>query len=511
MDADERMKYFHEKQKQQLAMGGAKKLKARKKAGKMNARERIDYLFDSGTFQEIGIFSHSSLLEEADQTPGDGKIIGHGLVNKRQIGVVSCDMTVKGASSASTNMKKVEYMRAWSCESGKPLVFFNESTGARMPDTMGTWAMSQGGQNKLQYRRYREAPWIAALMGPSFGSGTWYSVMSDIAIMLKGSVMAVSSPKVTEIATGEDTPWEELGGWKLHYENTGLVDAVADTEEEAIELVKKYLAYLPQNAQEPAPYQDVPDGSGKNMKDVLDLLPEKSNRAYDMTKIIKMIADGGEILELKAKFSRQCITALTRLGGRTVGVIANNPYFVAGALDADSCDKITSFLVLCDSYNIPIVMLVDTPGFLIGKAGEYKKVTGKIINWMNALSLVTVPIFTVIVRKTFGQAYLNMGAGKYSTVIVAWPTAQISFMSPEPGINVLFNLKKEDNPEKFKELMKMMNKNSEPWVGAGIFGLQDIIDPRETRNFLIKMLEIHCNRPIGHVGRHLMHNWPTSY
>jgi acetyl-CoA carboxylase carboxyltransferase component len=511
MSHDEKMKIYHEKYKHQLTMGGAEKLKLRKKAGKLNARERINSLLDSNTFQEIGIFSHSSVLEEAEQTPGDGKIIGHGLVNGRQIGVISGDMTVKGGSSAFTNMKKIEYMRAWSCESEKPLVYFNESTGARMPDIMGTWAMSQGGQNKLQYRRYREAPWIAALMGPSFGSGTWYSVMSDIAVMLKGAVMAVSSPKVTRIATGEDTPWEELGGWKLHYENTGLVDAVADTEQECIELVKKYLSYLPQNAKEPAPLHDIPERSGDGRADILDLLPEKSNRAYDMLKIIKPISDGGQILELKAKFSRQCITAFAGLGGKTVGIIANNPQFMAGALDADSCDKITSFLVLCDSYNIPIVMLVDTPGFLIGKAGEYKKVTGKIINWMNALSLVSVPIFTIIVRKTFGQAYLNMGAGKYSTVIAAWPTAEISFMSPEPGINVLFNLKQEDNPEKFEELKQMMSKNSEPWVGAGIFGLHDIIDPRETRDFLIKMLAIHCNRPQGHVGKHLMHNWPTSY
>lgn len=511
MRSYEIMRLFQDKRKHQLTMGGEEKLKVRKEAGKMNARERIDYLFDSGTFQELGIFSHSTLLEEAERTPGDGKIIGHGNVNGHPTGVMACDMTVKGASSSPTNMKKIEYMRAWSCESGKPLVFLNESSGARMPDTMGAWAMSQGGQNKLQYRRNREAPWIAALMGPSFGSGTWYSVMSDIAVMLKGAVMAVSSPKVTQIATGEDTPWEELGGWKLHYENTGLVDAVADTEEECIALVKKYLSYLPQNANEPAPIRDIPDRSGERMADILDLLPEKPNRAYDMTKIIKTIVDGGIILELKARFGRSCITAFASLGGRTVGIIASNPYFVAGALDADSCDKITSFLVLCDSYNIPIVMLVDTPGFLVGKAGEYKKVTGKIINWMNALSLVTVPIFTVIVRKVFGQAALNMGAGKYSTVIVAWPTAQISFMSPEPGINVVFNLKKEDDPEKFEELMQIMNKNSEPWVAAGIFGLHDIIDPRETRKFLIKMMEIHCNHPKGHIGKHLMHNWPTSY
>ena len=511
MSHDETMRLFHQKCKHQLAMGGEQKLKVRKEAGKMNARQRIDYLLDTGTFQEIGLFSHSSTLEDTENTPGDGKIIGHGYVNGRPLGLMSCDMTVKGASSAQTNMKKIEYLRAWSCERRKPLIFLNESSGARMPDFMGALAMAQGGQNKLQYRRYREAPWIAALMGPSFGSGTWYSVMSDIAVMLKGAVMAVSSPKVTKIATGEDTPYEELGGWKLHYENTGLVDAVADTEEECIELVKEYLGYLPQNADEPAPLHEIPEGSGKGMQNILDLLPEKPNRAYDMKKIIKTITDGSKILELKAGYSRQCITAFASLGGRTVGIIANNPYFMAGALDADSCDKIASFLVLCDSYNIPIVMLVDTPGFLIGIDGEFKKVTGKIINWMNALSLVTVPIFTVIIRKTFGQAFLNMGAGKYSTVVVAWPTAQMSFMSPEPGINVVYNLKKEENPVKFEELMQIMNKNSEPWVGAGIFGLHDIIDPRETRNFLIKMLEMHCNHQKGHVGKHLMHNWPTSY
>jgi len=511
MHHDEKMKHFIDKQRHQMAMGGADKLARRKQAGQLNARERIAALLDPDSFQEIGLFAHSSMLAEAEETPGDGKIIGHGRVADRPVGVISCDMTVKGASSAFTNMKKLEYMRAWSCENGKPLVFFNESTGARMPDTMGAWGMSHGGQNKLQYRRYREAPWIAAMMGPSFGSGTWYSVMADIAVMLKGAVMAVSSPKVTRIATGEDTPWEDLGGWKLHYETTGLLDAVADTETECIDLIKKYLGYLPQNAQETPPRCEIADGSGAGMADILDLLPEKSHRAYDMKSIVKTIVDGGELLEVKARFGRQCITGFSRLDGQTVGIVANNPICMAGALDADSCDKITSFLVLCDSYNIPIVMLVDTPGFLIGKAGEHKKVTGKIINWMNALSLVTVPVFTVIIRKSFGQAFLNMGAGKYSTVIVAWPSAQISFMSPEPGINVLYNLKKEDDPGLFEEKMKLMQKNSEPWAAAGVFGLHDIIDPRETRNYLIKMLELHCSRPDGHVGRHLLHNWPTSY
>ena len=178
------------------------------------------------------------------------------------------------------------------------------------------------------------------------------------------------------------------------------------------------------------------------MHRILDFLPEKRNRVYDMRKIVRTIVDGGEICELKETFGRPCITAFARLDGHSVGIVANNPMFGAGALDADCCDKITSFLVLCDSFNIPIVTLVDTPGFLIGKAAERKKVIGKIMNWMNALSLITVPRITVVVRKIYGQAYLNMGAGKYSDVFAAWPTAEISFMDPEPGIRIVSRSKK---------------------------------------------------------------------
>jgi acetyl-CoA carboxylase carboxyltransferase component len=194
-----------------------------------------------------------------------------------------------------------------------------------------------------------------------------------------------------------------------------------------------------------------------------------------------------------------------------VGIIANNPMYGAGALDADCCEKITSFLVLCDSFNVPLVTLVDTPGFLVGKAGERRKVVGKIINWMNALSMATVPKMTVVVRKIYGQAYLNMGGGRYSDVFAAWPTAEISFMGLEPGINVVFNLRREDDPERFQGLLHQMAKDTEPWDAAGTFGVNEIIEPAETREFLVRMLAFHRDRRTGAVGQHLLHNWPTSY
>ena len=511
MSHEEKMKLFHEKKKHQLGMGGEERLKARKASGKLNVRERIEYFFDPGTFQELGLFSHSAAPGMAGRTPTDGKIAGSGLVRGRPVGVVANDMTILGASSSTTNMKKIDYMRTLTCEKGMPLVFLAESTGARMPDTMGALGMGQGGQSPAQYRRLRESPWISVLLGPSYGSSSWYSAMSDINVMQKGAVMAVSSPKVTFFAVGEETPPEELGGWRLHSEVTGLVDAVGETEEECMDIAKKYLGYLPSHSGEIPPRGDVPGGSGEEMADILKYLPEQRNRVYDMRGIAKAIVDGGEILELKANFGRPCITAFARLNGHAVGVIANNPFYGAGALNADCCEKITSFLVLCDSFNIPIITLVDTPGFLVGKEGERRKITGKIINWMNALSLVTVPRLTVAVRKIYGQAYLNMGGGKYSDVFAAWPTAEISFMDPTPGINVVFNLKREDDPERFEALLDEMARNTEPWDAAGIFGVNEIIDPSETRHFLIRMLELHQNRRSNGIGKHSMHSWPTSY
>jgi methylmalonyl-CoA decarboxylase subunit alpha len=511
MKFEERMKKFHEKRQAHLRMGGEKKLAARRAAGVLNVRERVDYLLDKGTFQEVGLFSHSDQPNMAERSPCDGKVSGWGRIHGRPVGVVANDLTVLGASSGNVNGKKIAYMKRIACSRGIPLVFLNEAAGARMPDFMGARGMVAMAQDPTQYQRLRDAPWAACLLGPCYGSGTWYSVMSDFRAMRKGAIMAVSSPKVTVLATGEDTPEEELGGWKLQSEQTGMVDMVGETDQECMDMVKKFLSYLPTNAHQAPPTAPVPEGSGEKMGSILQFLPEDRKRAYDMRNLLTCIVDGGELFELKKTYGRAAVTTLARIGGRTVGIIANNTIHLSGALDADACEKITNFLVLCDSYNIPILMFVDTPGFMIGKAGEYRKVTGKIINFMNALTLVTVPKITIIVRKTYGQAFLNMGGGRNSDTIVAWPTAEISFMAPETGINVVHNLRKEDDPERFAELVRAMDKDTEPWGAAGIFNVQDIIEPEKTREWLIQMLEYHFNYQTGGVGKHLMHCWPTSY
>ena len=511
MSFEELMNKFRSKRESALAMGGPDKVAAHHAAGKMTARERVDYLLDDGTFQEMGLFSTSDQPEMAERSACDGKISGFGKIQGRPVGVLSNDLTVLGSSSAVVNGKKIGYIKRITSGTGAPVVFLSEAGGARMPDFMGSRGMVAMAQDPTQYQRLREAPWVSCLMGPCYGSPTWYASMSDFVVMRKGAVMAVSSPKVTVLATGEDTPEQELGGWKLHAEVTGLIDMVAETDQECIDLGRKFLSYLPSNSAQAPPVTEVPPGSGENMADILSLVPESPRRAYDMRKIISCMVDGGELFELKKDFGRSAVTTLARLGGQTVGIIANNTIHLAGALDADACEKITSFLVLCDSFNIPIIMLVDTPGFLVGKEGERRKVTGKIINFMNALTLVTVPKITIIVRKTYGQAYLNMGGGRNSDTIVAWPTAEISFMAPETGVNVVYNVKRKDDPKRFDELFKKMDKDSEPWAAAGIFNINDVIEPAATRDWLITMLEYHCNLKTGGVGQHRMHCWPTSY
>ena len=335
--------------------------------------------------------------------------------------------------------------------------------------------------------------------------------MSDITIMHKEAVCGLISAKMTQLATGEDTAPQELAGWKVHAQITGMADAVGQTEHECMDIAKKIFSYLPLSANAPPPRAEVPESSGRDMPDILKYLPEQPNRVYDIRKIIRVIVDGGEFVELKADFARACTTGLARLDGDTVGIVANNPLYGAGALDADCCDKITGFLVLCDSYNIPIVTFVDTPGFIGGQAAERRKIVGKLLNWMNALSLVTVPRLTVVVRKDYGQAYLNMGGGRLSDVFVAWPTADISFTSPEPAINVVFNVRKEDDPDRFAALLDEVQENTAPYPSAGVFGLNEIIDPPETRDFLIRMLGNLKNRLTGGIGRHQLRNWPTTY
>ena len=493
-----------------LAMGGPDKLAKRRAAGVLNARERLAYLFDKDTFIESGLFGTSVIPEARDKSPGDGKITGYGKIHGREAACVANDFTVMGASSAATNMKKIGQMKRAAVSRGMPLVFLGESSGARLPDNMGARGMgSLLALDPHQYLRQRESPWVSAALGLCYGSSTWYCCLADFNVMRKGAIVAVSSSLLASLAMNDPVDAEELGGWRVHADVTGIADMVVDTDEEAVDAIKTFLAYLPGHQMEAPPVKPAPAGSGDACADILKLLPESRTQVYDMRKILRCVADTGSYFELKARFGKAAVTALARLGGKTVGLVANNPLYKGGALDADACDKIVSFLVLCDSYNIPLVMFVDTPGFAIGVEAERKRAPGKIMNFMNALALVTVPKLTVLVRKSYGQAYINMGGGRNSDEFIAWPTAEVSFMDPNYAVTVVHGLKPGDPG--FSDKLAQMQKDNSVYDIASIYAVQDVIRPDQTRDYLLRMLDVHQLRKTNGVGRHLLSSWPTSF
>jgi acetyl-CoA carboxylase carboxyltransferase component len=501
---------FDRRRKAALAMGGAERLARRRANNVLDARERLDRLLDPGTLLESGLFAtSSSRLEDRDRTPADGKIAGFGQIDGREVAVVANDFTVMGASSSSTNGRKIAHMKRVATSRGLPLIFLGESSGARMPDHMGSRGMgSLLGNDPTQYVRNRETPWASATLGLSYGSSSWYAVLSDFCVIRKGAVLAVSSSLLASLAIGEQVDPQELGGWRLHAETTGFADLVVDTDEEALAAIRTFLSYLPSHANEAPPERPVAPGSGDGMRDIVKLLPAKRTQVYDVRRIIRAIVDKDSLLELKARFGKVAVTALSRIGGRTVGIVANNPLVKGGALDTDACEKITSFLVLCDSFNIPLVMFVDTPGFAIGTEAERKRAPGKIMNFMHALQMFSMPKISVILRKSYGQAYLNMGGGRNSDEVAAWPTAEVSFMDPTFAVRVVHGLSPGDPG--FDAAFAQMSKDSEPWDIAGIYAVQSIIEPQTTRDYLIRMLDVHRLRMSGGVGQHLMRGWPTS-
>lgn len=290
----------------------------------LNARERIDWLADPGTFLETGLFATSNRPEARDRSPADGKIAGYVKLDGRDVAVVSNDFTVMGASSSSVNTAKVGHVKGVATRRGLPMVFLGESTGARMPDVMGAAGITAG-DRPTQYRRTRETPWVSAVLGHCYGSSSWYAALADFVVMRKGAITAVSSIKLTSMAIAQAVDPEALGGWQLHTEVTGMVDLAVDTDEEALDAVRRFLSYLPSHHHEAPPVRPVPPDSGQDAARILDILPESRTKVYDVRKILALIYDTGSVFELKPRYGRSVVTALARLDGKSVGIVASNP------------------------------------------------------------------------------------------------------------------------------------------------------------------------------------------
>jgi len=504
---EKELKELEKRRAKALKMGGSEKIKKQHDQGKLTARERIDVLLDPDSFLEIGMLNHSDIPGMEEKTPADSKVAGYGKIDGRPVAIVSNDFTVLAATSSRIAGRKEGELKALAAHRGYPVVYLGEAGGARMPDIMGSAGLaSYGGGGFDSYlqimSRVRQTPMETAILGDCYCMPTWMA-------------MGVSGPRVVELALGESVTDEELGGWQVHAEITGNVDRVAENEEDCFQIIRQYLSYMPSHCDERPPDAPVQDVSRSDMDRILDILPEKRNRGYDMHRILNCIADKNSLFPLKPTFGKSVITSLARIDGNVVGIVANQPMFNAGAMDTDGIDKVTSFLCLCDSFNIPLLFFHDIPGFLVGKAAERKRVAARVMNYMNALGLLSVPKISVVVRKTYGMAFWNMcGSGCGTDFLVAWPSAEISFVDPAIAANVVYGGKPSASDKKSDEWQALMDQlvdDASPYGAAGKHFIHDVIDPMDTRDYIIRALEISYNARRKGIGDHRLANWPTKF
>ncbi|WP_246476394.1 acyl-CoA carboxylase subunit beta [Salicibibacter cibi] len=494
--------------------GGKEKIERQHSSGFYTARERIDKLVDPESFLELGMLGHSDQDGSEEKSAGDGVIIGLAKINGRPIVVQAADKTVFAGTEGKVYFRKSQAAHNFALKRGFPFLNLMEGGGLRMPDGMGSDGISQVLFPNELLTHHREVPMITAILGDSFGGPTWTAVSSDFVAQRKGTSMAVAGPRMLEVATGESVSNEELGGWEIHAHHTGQVDHFAENEEDVLDSLKQFLDFMPQNGGEEPPFKETKDDPFRSLDELVDLVPTRRQRAYDMKKVIEHIADDHHFFELKATYGTALITVLTRVNGRTVGVIANQPMKFAGAAGDKECEKATDFIVMCDSYNIPLIFLHDTPGFRVSSEAEKMKMPTKIMVWNQALAQSTVPKISIVIRKSIGAAYGNMcGPTMGADFVVAWPTAEINFTGPEVGINVVYGreLAQSEQPETERaELLKSWSFDSSPYKAAGKYMLDDIIDPRETRKFLSRTLDYACGRN-GSISERRLANWPTGY
>jgi len=506
-DASEALKEKKEKVRQ---MGGAEEVSRQHKAGKLTVRERMDLLFDKGTFTEIGVLAHHQSNHPDMQgryTPADGCVTGYGKVQGRLVACAAYDFTVMAGSIGYVQERKVDRIRELALKEKIPMVWLLDSAGARIQELAGSQFAESGKMFYDQVKMSGFIPQVAAMMGPCAAGTAYIPALVDFVPMVKGtSSMALAGPPLVKAAIGEDVTVEELGGSKVHCEISGVGDLEVANDKECIRVIKDYLSYFPQNCDEKPPlktaggfdseFEEVPDDHVD--ESILTVLPETSKKPYDMHEVIKRIVDHGKFFEIKPNFAKNVIVGLGRFCGKSVGIIASQPMVMGGVLDVDAADKAARFINLCDAFNIPLLFLQDVPGFMVGSKVEKQGIIRHGAKMLYAVSQASVPKLTIVIRKAYGAGYYVMcGRGYEPDGIVAWPSAEISLMGAEGAVNILFRKQIQDskNPEETRrELVeRYQNEISLEKAVAGAY-IDDIIDPRDTKKWIVKMLELAENK-----------------
>jgi len=491
--------------KRQLAClgGGSDKIQKQHEKGKLTARERIIVLLDKGSFEEIGMFKEHRCADfgmEKLQYPGDGVVTGYGTIHGRLVYVYAQDFTVFGGALSETHAEKICRIMDLAMESGVPVIGLNDSGGARIQEGVN----SLGGYADIFYRNTRASgviPQISAIMGPCAGGAVYSPAITDFIFMVNHtSYMFVTGPNVVKTVTNEEVTSEELGGAHTHATKSGVTHLVADNDLDCLLKIKQLLSYIPQNCQEKTPV--LPYEIKEEYRDKLDdIVPENPMHPYDIKEVITGITDEDSFFEIHREYAENIVVGFARLAGKSIGIIANQPFALAGVLDVESSRKGARFVRFCDSFNIPLLVLVDVPGFLPGTDQEWHGIITNGAKLLYAFSEATVPRITVITRKAYGGAYDVMNSKHIGADYnFAWPTAEIAVMGAKGASEIIFKneIARAENPaEKLREKeQEYQEKFANPYRAASRGFVDEVIEPRETRRKLIKAFAVLENKKV---------------
>ncbi len=504
MDIEQKLAQLNELREKARQGGGAKRIEAQHSKGKLTARERLELLFDPGSFEEVDPFVTHRCTDfgMAEQKfPGDSVITGYGKVAGRLVFAFSQDFTVLGGSLSEVASNKICKVMDLAATTGAPFVAILDSGGARIQE--GADSLKAYGEIFTRNTIYSGTiPQISVIVGPTAGGAVYSPAITDFVFMVRGVGQSyITGPDVVKTVTGEEISLEELGGAVVNATKSGNAHFAIDSEQECFQLVRKLLSFLPQGYQHPPPFEDTGDDPNRTDEELLHIVPDSPAKPYDMKHIITKVVDNGDFLEVHHRFARNFIVGFARMGGQSAGILAQQPLHLAGVLDIDASDKASRFVRFCDCFNIPLVTFVDVPGYMPGTDQEFRGIIRHGAKLLFAYSEATVPKISIITRKAYGGAYVAMSSkGLRGDICYAWPTAEIAVMGPEGATNIVYRaeIAKSEKPDETRErlIQEYRDKFANPYVAAARGYIDDVIDPRETRPKVIKALEMLKNKKV---------------
>ncbi|MGH9135922.1 MAG: acyl-CoA carboxylase subunit beta [Acidimicrobiales bacterium] len=493
------------------AMGGPDRVQRQRELGKLPVRERLDLLFDAGTFVEYGLLAEAMDPGLADKgyLAADGVVTGIGDIDGRRVALVAYDFTVLAGSMGEVGERKTARMRDLVLRQRIPIVWLLDSGGARIQATSGSTFAGAGALFREQVTLSGVVPQVGAMLGHCAAGTAYIPALTDFIPMVKGtSSMALGGRHLVKAATGEDVTEEEMGGSEVHNRQSGVADAEVESDEACLALVRQYLSFFPPNNTEAPPVAASDDPVDRRCEELYDIVPTAPRRAYDVRKVVAAVVDDGAVLEIKPQWARNLVCALARVGGQPVGILANNPMVLGGALDVNSADKAARFVWLCDAYGLPLVFLHDVPGFIVGTAVEKQGIIRHGAKFLFAVSEATVPKISVVMRKSYGAGYFVMNGLAYECDHLSiWPTAEIAVMGPEGMVNIAMRRHLEqfaEGKERDAERIRLADEfraNIDPYIAAGHAQVDDVIDPAETRHTIWKALQANRRKQVARPWR----------